>query len=328
VHFGPDTAAQLADIATLTASASVRATISADLEGSRMSLPFGTEVPNRGPIGMPGLRFAVACAVVAIFMFPLAWWGLTSIMPESAIFNRDGVMIFGFKPTLANYAATLFGSDGFFVRDADPIKSQRTIVDSIAVALGATALTLTLALPAAFALSNFAFRWRRSWLAWVVFQRVLPPIAVLVPLVTLYHDAGLLDTHAGVILAHASLNLPVAVLMLKSFFDDIPREVMDAGRIDGASEFQTFGRICLPLIRAGVAATAVLCFIFSWTEFLMSLFLTTSIRMLPVQLSIFKTFNWGFTAALGTVALAPSFLFILLVQHYLVRGLTLGQLKD
>jgi multiple sugar transport system permease protein len=277
---------------------------------------------------MPNARFAAACAVVGLFLFPLGWWGLTSVMPESAIFNRDGWVVFSFQPTLSNYAATLFGSDGFFVRDADPIKSQRTIVDSVVVALGATVLTLAAAMPAAFALSSFLFRWRRAWLGWVLFQRVLPPIAVLVPLVTLYHDVQLLDTHLGVILAHASMNLPLAVLMLKSFFDDVPREVMDAARLDGADGFQTFWRISLPLIRGGLAATAVLCFIFSWTEFLMSLFLTTSIRMLPVQLSIFRTFNWGFTAALGTVALAPSLLFILLTQRYLVRGLTLGQLKD
>jgi multiple sugar transport system permease protein len=277
---------------------------------------------------LPGLRFAAACAVVGLFMFPLAWWALTSIMPESAIFNRDGVVLFSFRPTFANYSATVFGSDAFFVRDADPIKSQRTLVDSVVVAVGATALTLALALPAAFALSNYAFRWRRWWLSWVVFQRVLPPIAVLVPLVTLYHDVNLLDTRLGVILAHATMNLPLAVLMLKSFFDDVSRDVMAAARIDGAGDFQAFTRICLPLIQGGVAATAVLCFIFSWTEFLMSLFLTTSIRMLPVQLSIFRTLDWGFTAALGTVALAPSFLFILLTQRYLVRGLTLGQLKE
>jgi multiple sugar transport system permease protein len=276
---------------------------------------------------MPALRFVVALAVVSLFMFPIAWWGLTSIMPESAIFNRDGVVLFSFQPTFANYTATVFGSDAFFVRDADPIKSQRTLVDSIVVALGATALTLAVAMPAAFALSNFLFRWRRAWLGWVLFQRVLPPIVVLVPLVTLYHDVGLLDTRLGVILAHASVNLPLAVLMLKSFFDDVSPEVMDAARIDGAGNSQIFARIALPLIQGGVAATAVLCFIFSWTEFLMSLFLTTSIRMLPVQLSIFRTLDWGFTAALGTVALAPSFLFILLTQRYLVRGLTLGQLK-
>ncbi len=277
---------------------------------------------------MPALRFAAACAVVGLFMFPLLWWGLTSIMPESAIFNRDGVVLFSFQPTFANYSATVFGSDAFFIRDADPIKSQRTLVDSIVVALGATALTLAMALPAAFALSNFAFRWRRAWLAWVVFQRVLPPIVVLIPLVTLYHNVQLLDTRLGVILAHAAINLPVAVLMLKSFFDDVSREVMDAARIDGASVGLIFTRICLPLIQGGIAATAVLCFVFSWTEFLMSLFLTTSIRMLPVQLSIFRTMDWGFTAALGTVALAPSFLFILLTQRYLVRGLTMGQLKE
>ncbi len=277
---------------------------------------------------MPALRFAAACAVVALFMFPLAWWGLTSIMPASAIFNRDGIVLFDFQPTFANYLATAFGADTFMITDTDPLKSQKTIFDTIVVALGSTVLTLSLGLPAGFALSLFTFRWRRAWCYWIVFQRVLPPIAVLVPLVTLYHDVHLLDTRLGVILAHGTMNLPLAVLMLKSFFDDTSREVIDAARIDGASSLQIFSRVCVPLIQGGVAATAVLCFIFSWTEFLMSLFLTTSIRMLPVQLSILQSADWGFTSALSTIALVPSFLFILLVQRYLVRGLTLGQLKE
>jgi multiple sugar transport system permease protein len=108
-------------------------------------------------------------------------------------------------------------------------------------------------------------------------------------------------------------------------------EVDEAAMIDGATRFQIFRRIVLPLVKSGVAATAVLCFVFSWTEFLLSLFLTTSIRTLPVKISTFVTSTgteWGFIAALGTSAMLPSFIFILLVQRQLVRGLTLGSLKE
>ena len=117
------------------------------------------------------------------------------------------------------------------------------------------------------------------------------------------------------------------MLLLKSFFDDVPREVGEAALIDGATRAQSFRRIYLPLVRSGIAATAVLCFIFSWTEFLMALFLTTTIRLLPVQLSLVVTQTWGFTAALSTASILPGFLFILLVQRHLVRGLTMGLAK-
>jgi multiple sugar transport system permease protein len=127
------------------------------------------------------------------------------------------------------------------------------------------------------------------------------------------------------------INLPLAVLLLKSFFDDVPREIDEAALIDGASRGQTFWRVVLPMMRGGLAATAVLCFIFSWTEFLLSLFLTTEIRTVPVKISTFVTSTateWGYITALGTSAIVPSFIFILLVQKHLVRGLTLGSLKE
>jgi multiple sugar transport system permease protein len=271
-----------------------------------------------------GGRLIGAIAVVALFMAPLMWWGLTSIMPASAIFNRDGIVLFDFQPTMSNYAATLSG-DG-----PDVFTSRKTIADTLIVAAGSTLLAVTFGLLTGFALSFFTFSWRRTYLYWLIFQRVVPPIAILVPLVGLFHSAGLLDTHLGLVLAHATMNLPLATLMLKSFFDDVPREMNEAAMIDGATVWQNFSRISVPAIRTGIAATAVLCLIFSWTEFLMSLFLTSSIRMIPVQLSILRSssWDWGLTAALSTTALLPAFVLILCTQRYLVRGLTLGLQKD
>lgn len=206
--------------------------------------------------------------------------------------------------------------------------SKQAILDTLIVAMGATLLTLALALPASFILSGMTFPWRRGFFLWVLFQRVSPPIAILVPLVFLYHPIGLYDTRIGVVLAHAMLNLPFAILLMKSFFDEIPREVGEAAVIDGASHWQSFLRIYVPLVRGGIAATAVLCLIFSWTEFLMALFLTSSIRLLPVQLSLVVTQTWGFTSALSTASVPlPAFVIILLVQRHLVRGLTMGLAK-
>ncbi len=260
------------------------------------------------------LRALLAIATVACFLFPIFWWGLTSIKPAGAIYDASGINWFDFTPNLDNYRATLAGGDVAF------FASRQAILDTVIVALGATALTLAVALPAGFALSLMSFRARRGFFLWVLFQRVLPPVAVLTPLLFLYHEVGLRDTRSGVIMAHAAMNLPFAVLLLKSFFDDIPREVGEAAVIDGATQEQCFRRIYLPLIRGGIAATAVLCFIFSWTEFLIGLFLTSNIRLLPVQLSLLVSQTWGLTSALSMASIVPGFIFILAVQRHLVRG--------
>lgn len=267
------------------------------------------------------LRDAGAIFVVGLFVFPLFWWALTSVKPLDALYDKDQVVIFDFVPTLANYAVTLFGAGPAF------FDSRQTIIDSLTVALGATAVTLAFALPTGFALSQIAFQHRRAVFLWVVFQRIMPPIAIILPLVFIYQSIGMNDTRIGVIMAHAAVNLPFAILLLKSFFDDVPREVGEAAMIDGATRFQIFARIFTPMIKGGIAATAVLCFIFSWTEFLMALFLTSTIRLIPVQSSLVVTSTWGFTAALSTAALFPSIVFIFLVQKHLVRGLTMGLQK-
>jgi multiple sugar transport system permease protein len=293
------------------------------------------------------LRDIAAVTVVAIFMFPIFWWALTSIKPISAVFDKDRVNFFDFVPTFINYGVTLFGQSrsqlaidqgiGMGVGGAEAYDSRQSIMESIIISLGTTVITMTIAVFAAYAISRMMFRGRNSYLNWVLGQRFMPPIAILVPLVTIYKTAGLRDTdnlymgYLGLMMIYALMNLPIAVLLMKSFLDDVPKDVDEAAMIDGATRFQTFAKIVLPMVKGGIAASAVLVFIFSWTEFLLSLFLTTEIRTVPVKIQTFVTSTgneWGFIAALGTAAIIPSFIFILLVQKNLVRGLTLGSLKE
>lgn len=290
------------------------------------------------------LRDVTAVLVVAVFMFPIAWWALSSIKPYSAIFDRSGPVYADFTPTADNYRATLLGvsrvdigmaqggdAAGVIKGGASSYDSRQSLLDSAVIAVGSTTLTLVLAALAAYCLSRMHFTGQQSFLFWILSQRFMPPIAVVIPVVFMFRDLGLRDTYAGLILVHTLINLPLAVLLLKSFFDDVPREIDEAAMIDGATRAQTFFKVVLPMVKGGVAAAAVLCFIFSWTEFLLSLFLTTSIRTLPVKISTFVTSTateWGYITALGTSAIVPSFIFILLVQKHLVRGLTLGSLKE
>ena len=286
-------------------------------------------------------RDVVALLTVAVFMFPIFWWVLASFKPYTAIFNNYPIY-FDFTPTLDNYKVTLLGySRTAFIEHGTGVGGATgggnsyyaipSIIDSTVVALCSTAIAVTLATLAAYALSRMRFRGQQDFVFWVLAQRMMPPIAVAIPLFFIFRNLGLRDTLTGLILAHTLINLPLAVLLLKSFMDDVPVSLDEAAMIDGASRLACFTRVVLPLVKGGLAATAVLCFIFSWTEFLISLQLTTSIRTIPVKISTFVTSTgteWGFITALGSAALVPSFIFILLVQRHLVRGLTLGSLKD
>lgn len=296
------------------------------------------------PLSLVVIRYALAVFVTAIFMFPIFWWGLTSIKPKSAIFNKDEVVVFDFEPTLINYRVTVLGENpaeltGGSTGSAttmgtggeNSFDGRRTLLDSIVVAIGSTIFTVIMAVGAAYALSRMPFRGNQLYLNWVLSYRFLPPVAIIIPVVFMFHNLGLRDTHLGLILVHSLINLPIAVLLLKSFLDDVPKDVDQAAMIDGATRWQSFRLVVLPMIKGGVAATAVLCFVFSWTEFLLSLFLTSDIRTLPVKITTFVTSTgseWGFISALGTSAMLPSFIFILLVQRHLVRGLTMGAVKD
>ncbi len=293
------------------------------------------------------LRDVVAVLVVAIFMFPLFWWTLTSVKPDYAIFDKDGINWFDFEPTLQNYEVTVLGrsrlsdaeSQGIAVGSAGAgsYDSRKSLIDSIIIALGSTLVSVGVAVFAAYSLSRMSFRGRGAYLNWVLGQRFMPPIAIIVPLILIYRDVGMRDVnniflgYLGLILIYALMNLPIVLLLMKSFFDDVPKDVDEAAMIDGATRWQVFWKVVLPMVKGGVAASAVLCFVFSWTEFLISLMLTTDIRTVPVKISTFVTSTgneWGYISALGMAGVIPGFIFILLVQRHLVRGLTLGSLKE
>jgi len=254
-------------------------------------------------------------------MFPIFWFGLAAIKPRSALFNKDTVIWFDFVPSADSFLTVWFGPSVFSIREA--------MVSSIMISAGSTLLTILVSVPAAYSLSRMKFQGRQWILLGALLQRFLPPIAIIIPLYFIFSDLGLRDTHLSVTMAHACINIPIALLLMKSFFDDVSNHIDDMSFIDGATRFQSFWLIILPSVRGGVAATAVLCFIFSWTEFIVSLFLTSSIRTLPVRIALFDPGSQvSLIAATGISAIIPGFIFILWVQKHLARGLTMGALKE
>ncbi|MCB1883419.1 MAG: carbohydrate ABC transporter permease [Geminicoccaceae bacterium] len=281
------------------------------------------------------LRWVLAWAVVALFAFPIYYWITVAFKVPREIFDNPP-RVFDFSPTVENFEKvfgfsfggglqTVTGGGGNFYMTP-------RLWDSIVIAVFSTLLAVVVSTLASYALSRMTFRGRHHFVAWVLSTRMMPPVAVAIPMFFIFKDLSLLDTYTGMILVHALMNLPLAVLLLKSFFDDIPAEIDESAVVDGASRFLIFRRIVLPMAKGGIAATAVLCFIFSWTEFLFALTLTqTSIKTVPVVSSTFVTSTgtaWGNMAALGAAAMIPAFVFILLVQKHLVRGLTMGSLKQ
>jgi multiple sugar transport system permease protein len=284
------------------------------------------------------LRTLAGWLVVGAFFFPIYFWTSVAFRDAKEIFNWPPI-IFDFTPTTRNFEQVFGISLGFSFGRQEAVTPGGgnffmgpRLWDSIVVASLSTVLAIVVATLAAYALSRMNFRGRHDFVNWVLSTRMMPPVAVAIPMFFIFKQFNLLDTYMGVILVHGLMNLPLAVLLLKSFFDDIPSEIDESALLDGASRWTIFRRIVLPMAKGGISATAVLCFIFSWTEFLFVLTLTqTGLKTVPVVSSTFVTSigtAWGNMAALGAAAIVPAFIVILMVQRHLVRGLTMGSLKQ
>ena len=279
-------------------------------------------------------RTLASALVALVFFLPILWWGLASIKPTTEILTVPPKLV-GFEPTL-NWFRVVLGN-------ADPTRlnleesgsvgrgsgggtffSIPYLRDSFIVGAGRTALVLLLATPAAYALSRFRLRRRKDLAFWILSQRMMPPIVAAFPLFIMFRNLGWIDTYHGLILVHAAMNAPLATLLLMSFFDEVPRDLDDAAMVDGASRFGAFRGVALNYVRGGLAATAVLAFVFSWKEFLLALVLTTGIvRTVAVASSTFTTAfttEYGYLAGLGTASMVPLFVFILLVRAPHGRG--------
>jgi multiple sugar transport system permease protein len=286
------------------------------------------------------LRTAAAVLVTGLFIFPIFFWFTASLKPFGLIFTLPPVFIF--EPTLNWYSVVLGGvkynelilklTGALTSTGGGLYYSVPYILSSILVAACSTTLVILLATPAAYGLSRFYFRRRHDLVFWILSTRMMPPIVAALPFFLMYRQANMIDTYPGVILVHTVINLPLAILLLKSFFDEVPYDLDEAAMVDGATRFQAFSKVIVHYILPGLSATAILGFIFSWNEFLLTLVLTrTGVRTIPVAASTFDSSTggteWGFLAALGTSAMVPVFIFVLFVQRHLVRGLTMGAVK-
>ena len=259
----------------------------------------------------------VGWVVGIIFFFPVLWMVLTSFKTEAQAYTNVPHLFF--TPTLSQYR-TVFAS-GLWPYVAN--SAFATIVSTL--------LVLLLAIPCAFALSLRPVRKTRDVLFFFISTKMLPVVAAIIPIYIAARDLHMLDNIWTLVILYTAMNLPIAVWMMRSFFLEVPHELLEAAEMDGAPLRRTMREVILPVVAPGIAATALICCIFSWNEFFFAVNLTaTQAATVPVFLVGFissEGLYFAQLAAAATVATLPVILAGWVAQRYLVRGLSFGAIK-
>lgn len=257
-------------------------------------------------------------AIAAAIFFPILWMLLTSLKTEIDAFATPPQFIF--MPTLENYLHINERSDYFAFA-----------WNSVLISFSATLMGMLLAVPAAYSMAFFETRHTKRTLLWMLSTKMLPPVGVLVPVYLLAKQFGLLDSRLVLIIIYTLINLPILVWMVYTYFKDIPAEILEAARLDGASTGQEIVRVLLPIARGGLASTMLLSLILCWNEAFWSLNLTSSaaapLTALVASYSSPEGLFWAKLSAVSTLACAPILIFGWISQKQLVRGLSFGAVK-
>jgi sorbitol/mannitol transport system permease protein len=276
-----------------------------------MSMPSTLQKPPRW---IPILAWVIAILV----FFPIFWMALTSFKTETEAISTPPSLFF--TPTLENYNDVIERSN-----------YARFVWNSIAVSFGSTLLALAFAIPAAYAMAFFPTQRTPSTLLWMLSTKMMPPVGVLIPIYLLFKTLGLLDTVTGLLIIYTLINLPIVVWMLYTYFKDVPGEILEAGRVDGANPIQELLLLLLPLAVPGIASTGLLSVILSWNEAFWSLNLTSSqgapLTAFIASFSSPQGLFWAKLSAASLMAIAPILVVGWMSQRQLVSGLTFGAVK-
>jgi polyol transport system permease protein len=264
------------------------------------------------------VRTTVAWVVTLVIFFPLGWLVLTSFKTELQAIAVPPLFIF--PPTLENFAEVQRRSDFL-------LYAKNSLITSVV----STLLGLAIAAPAAYSMAFFRTKRTRGMLMWMLSTKMMPAVGALVPIYVLAQTAGLLDTRLALIVVFTLSNLPIMVWMLYSHFRDIPHEILEAARMDGATLAQEFRRVLLPLATGGLASTGLLCLVLAWNEAFWALNLTAAkagtLAALIASYSSPEGLFWAKLSAASVLAIAPIVVFGWFSQKQLVQGLTFGAVK-
>jgi len=271
---------------------------------------------------------AFGAGVSLIYFFPVLWIFLTAFKTRIDALAVPAKLFF--TPTLDNFSRVFNRSVG----DGEVFSTGfgQYFLNSLFIAGVSVALAVVIGISAAYAFSRHPLKGNDTYLFVILTTRMMPPIVVVIPIFLLFRVTGLAGSYTGIILLYIAFNLPFSIWMLKSFFDELPRDIEDAARLDGSSDWRTFFRICLPQIWPGIAATLVFGLILTWNEFLFALMLTGSdTRTVPVALA--QTLggelgvDWGLLSAVEVLFVLPVVAVTFVLQDQLMRGVTFGTIK-
>jgi|HubBroStandDraft_3_1064219.scaffolds.fasta_scaffold143041_2 multiple sugar transport system permease protein len=260
-----------------------------------------------------------ALTALVVLLFPLYAVIVASFETNAQLF---GASRYSFVPatwTLSNYRVVLS-------------EQGAHVVSSLIIALGTATLTLAVALPAAHALARYRFRVTALLAGSLLVAQILPSIVIANSLFLLYHRLHLLNSYPGLIIADASYAVPFGILVLRAFMLSLPRDVIAAARVDGASEWQAFTRVVLPMSRSAVITVALFAFLGGWGDFIFALTMLNGNTFEPVTLSIYTYIgefsqNWGEAMALAVFAVLPAAMLLIAAQRYIAASLTVGSVK-
>jgi multiple sugar transport system permease protein len=282
-----------------------------------------------------GIHFVLG--IFALFTItPIFWMVISSLKTPSEVFEIPPKL--NFKPTLHNYEVLLgfkVGEEFEGVRESDyrRVRSKFPvyILNTIVISLFSSLLAVSIGSLAAYGLARFHFKGRSSILFGILLTKVIPPIAILIPMYTIMRKIHLLDTHLALIISYLTFNLPFVVWTMRSFFIELPLELEDSALIDGCSRIGAYFRIILPLAVPGLVASVIFCIVLSWNEFLYAIILTGErARTLAPAIAGFltdKAILWGRLFAGGAIVVLPVILFAFFIHRKLASGLTLGAVK-
>jgi multiple sugar transport system permease protein len=274
------------------------------------------------------VRGVLITLVLIFFLFPIFWIFLMSFQTNETILRIPPSLFF--EPTIENYKALITGRLETTAGNLD-VAFMRNLGNSVLLSTGAVLLSLILGVPAAYAFARFRFRLGENIAFTLLSFRFAPPLLVLLPLSLYFKQLGLTDTYTGLIWVYQLICLPLILWIVRGYFEDISPDIEHAYRISGNSWLRTFLKIAIPLARPGIAAAALLAFIFAWNNFVFALILASAAKQ-PVTVGAlaFVTasgIQYGQIAAAIVLSVTPTLLLALYAQRYLVEGLSLGAVK-
>ena len=284
---------------------------------------------RRGNLLSP-LSRAVLLALYLVFtLAPILWLFLSTIQTQASLL-RVPPHLLPDSVTVTNYIDIF--KPAAFGNNSGQSTFFLALRNSVIVSLGTTLVAVTFGALAAYAFARLNVPYRRTLLLIVLGSQLLPAISLIIPLFRMFRSAGLLDTLAALILAYSTFSLPFVVWIMAGYFQGVPRELEEAARIDGASQFQAFLRVALPMALPGLGATAIFTLLNAWDEFFFALIFTSTYasKTLPVALAEFigrHSVNWGLLVTGGFIASLPPIVLSLAFYRYIASGLTAGGLK-